>query len=306
MSGDWPPEDEFPEDEFPEEADQLDAETEARLSVVTAYLASVPAPVLPEAVAARISAALAAEAAARAGDGGQSEVPAPVGSAAPGTAEPADDARTLPPAPARARVRRHRRGGGGRRALRSRPLVVVGSVVVCLILAGLGYGLSHDSGSPAASSSLSIASGSAGKSNAAGAPEAPAGSGSSAAGASGAAGVSFVVTASGTGYHAATLAAQARARLAASSPGSVRVPGPSSAPAAGPGSLTAGPASTPAAALRGCVARLTGGLAPRLVDRATYQGKPAYIIVGSTKVWVVGLNCTAGNEELIASVPLGT
>jgi hypothetical protein len=74
MSGDWPPEWDDPEEEFPSGAEQQDttgsAEMgDARLAEVTAYLASVPAPALPDAVAARISAALAAEATARAGDG---------------------------------------------------------------------------------------------------------------------------------------------------------------------------------------------------------------------------------------------
>jgi hypothetical protein len=50
--------------------------------------------------------------------------------------------------------------------------------------------------------------------------------------------------------------------------------------------------------------RLTGGVLPRLVDRATYQGEAAYIIAGSNRVWVVGLGCTAAKTELIASVPL--
>ena len=66
MSGHWPPEWEDPEEEFPEGAGQLDAEAEARLSEVAAYLASVPVPAMPDAVEARISAALAAEAATRA------------------------------------------------------------------------------------------------------------------------------------------------------------------------------------------------------------------------------------------------
>ncbi len=49
---------------------------------------------------------------------------------------------------------------------------------------------------------------------------------------------------------------------------------------------------------------LTGGVAPRLVDRATYQGEPAYVIASSTRVWVVGLGCTAAKTELVVSVAL--
>ena len=62
--------------------------------------------------------------------------------------------------------------------------------------------------------------------------------------------------------------------------------------------------ATSSAALRGCVLHLTGGVAPRLVDRATYQGEPAYVIASSTRVWVVGLGCTAAKTELVVSVAL--
>ena len=65
MSGQWPPEWEDPDDGFPEETDQTDTEADARLSELAAYLASVPAPALPAAVEARLSAALAAESATR-------------------------------------------------------------------------------------------------------------------------------------------------------------------------------------------------------------------------------------------------
>src|SRR3984885_2072906 len=108
MSGHWPPEWEDPEEEFSAETDQLDATVSAeageeRLSEVAAYLASVPVPVLPDAVETRINAALAAEAAG---------------------------SHVLGPAPARARVRRHsgRRhsaGGRSRRDFLRRPVVAV-------------------------------------------------------------------------------------------------------------------------------------------------------------------------------------
>jgi hypothetical protein len=57
--------------------------------------------------------------------------------------------------------------------------------------------------------------------------------------------------------------------------------------------------------LRGCVLHFTNGAAPKLVDQATYnQGTPVYVIASATRVWVVGLGCTAADPELIASVPL--
>ena len=122
MSGQWPPEWEDQEEESSAAADQLDTEAEARLSEVAAYLASVPVPVLPDAVETRISAALAAEAArfpcarARAGAG-----PGQTGTAAEGTAPAA----------------------GHRRDFLRRPVVAVGSLVVCLLLAGLGFTLAR-------------------------------------------------------------------------------------------------------------------------------------------------------------------
>ncbi|MGH3281638.1 MAG: hypothetical protein ACRDNW_21215 [Trebonia sp.] len=283
-------------DELPDEADRLDTEGSSRLSEVTAFLASAPTPALPDAVEARISAALAVEAAARAGHGGQ-----------PGAAAPTETARRHEPAPARTRVRRNRRAGGGRRALRSRSLMAAAAAVICLAFAGLGYGLSRDGGSPAVSSESAASGASAGRAagqnkEAAG-PAVPASkptssSAAAAGSSSGTVGGSFAVTESGTRYQAATLAAQARTQLA-TAPEAVTVPRPGR-----PSSAVGAASSVPPAGLRGCVTRLTDGLSPRLVDRATYQGKPAYIIVGSAKVWVVGLGCTAGNQELIASVPL--
>src|SRR6185437_9930109 len=114
MSGQWPPEWDDPEEEFPQGADQPDAAAEARLSEVSAYLASVPAPAMPEAVEARISAPLAVEAVARADTPGT-----------PGPGEPGS--RTLGAPPPRARVRRGRRRGRRRRGSLLRPLLAVGA-----------------------------------------------------------------------------------------------------------------------------------------------------------------------------------
>ena len=294
MSGQWPPGWEDPEEEFPEGADQTDTEAEPRLSEVAAYLASVPVPVMPDAVETRIDAALAAEAA---------------GSRAPGP----------PPARARARsvrghsvrrdkvkrdsVRRDKVGGDSgdgrsrRDLLLRRPVVAAGSVVVCLLLAGLGFTLARG-GSPGPSPAAAPAAGTSSSF-----PATSSAAGSSAAGSSAAAAApaprassrepqnagsesSFLVTASGTKYQRATLAGQARARSASSASAGTAV------------------GTTPSAALRGCVVHLTGGATPRLVDRATYQGEPAYVVVSATRVWVVGLGCTAAKTELIVSVAL--
>ena len=313
MSGHWPPEWEDSEDEFPQETDQLDPDTAARLSAVTAYLSSVPAPTLPDAFEARISAALATEAAERAASGPADD------------ATPAVAARTLEPASTRTRRGRHHGGGGPRRA--SRALLTSGSVVaVCLVLVGFVVLLSRN----ASTSSSSSAAGAAAGSNSSAASSSGSGS-SSAAGTSAVPNLpgpastkfggnvsNFTVTTSGTKYQAATLAAQVRARLAASgimtqapsasapaasaSSASSTAPAPSASSSALAASSSSG-APVPTA-LRGCVLRLTGGVLPRLVDRATYQGEAAYIIAGSNRVWVVGLGCTAAKTELIASVPL--
>lgn len=364
MSGDWPADWE----DDPSEAEQLDPEAEARLSEVTAYLASVPALVLPSAVEARISAALAAEAAARASDSGQANAVSP-DDAGPaddtrpaGAAVPAGGARLLGSAPARARVRRHREAAEGRRGFRSRPLMTAAAVVACLILGGVGYGLSRSGPSPNVLSSGPAAS-SSGRSFATAAagpvvpgpskPTAPASStptstaptstaGPSTASKSAAptssaaastapspsatvrsleptatpssaptstapvpsssatplptpsaplptpsatASVPFGVVASGTNYLPATLVAQVRAEIAAS------------------GSMTT---VAPSSALSGCVTHFTDSTPPKLVDRASYQGAPAYIIASSTRVWVVGLGCTATSPELIVSASLAS
>ena len=319
LEGGWPPEWDDPE-EFPEGAAGQDTEALAGLSEVTAFLASVPASPLPDAVTARISAALAAEAAARAGDpvhpasdarrglpetdavsaaAGPADAATAAGTAASaGAPSPAADARTLGPAPARARVRRRR--DGRPRGFRVRPLVAVWSVIGCLVLVGLGVVLTLGrSPSSSGSSGFSAAGSNAGQSAAVAAPNAsapvPSESSSSAVASSSAAAsfagtVPFTVTASGTRYEAATLAAQVRARL--------------HLPASAGTTADHGPGSAPTPALHGCVVHLTGGLPPRLVDRATYQGAPAYVIATSSRVWVVRPGCTAASPELITSAAL--
>jgi hypothetical protein len=315
MSGEWPPDWEDQDEVLPDQADQLDEEARARLSAVSAYLASAPAPVMPDSVQARISAAIAAEAAARRADAGSpvdnaqpvdntqavdnppsvngrlpGDDPQPVenqsaGGKPPGAAVPA---RTLRRAPARARVRRR---------LSARTFLVAGPVlVVCLFFAGIGYLLSR---APLDSSSSSAASSAAGA-----APEAGPNAGSSAAAgpAAGSAESPIRLTESGVNYQPATLAGQVRAELARTPSAAASEPtGSSSHEAAA--SATAGRPVTPE--LRGCVLHFTNGAAPKLVDQATYnQGTPVYVIASATRVWVVGLDCTAANPELIASVPL--
>lgn len=96
----------------------------------------------------------------------------------------------------------------------------------------------------------------------------------------------YQVESSGTDYRAATLQSQASALLH-------RAQG-----------VMAG--ETPSSALRDCVALVTAGSnsGVRVVDRATYQERPAYIIVSGAKVWVTGLGCSGSNPDLITSAGL--
>jgi hypothetical protein len=347
MSGQWPPGWDDPED-VPGAADQQYAEAEAGLSEVAAYLASVPAPVMPGSVEARISAALAVEAAARAGIA----VPASGDASRDGVAQPdrtiaseaAAGARVLGPAPARARVRR--RGVHERRRERDVRKIfeprrerdvrmvlgkfVLGPLAVCLLIVIIAIGLSHAGSSSSSSSGTSLAGpvvGAAGPPRAAGGESAPASSAAasapmqmvSPAGTS----AGFTVSQTGTSYQQATLAQQAHAHMlaaradksgpaavpSASSPSSAAASAssaPASSGSASSGSTTSvkAPARVPSAALRACVLKVTGGTVPELVDRATYQGTPAYVIATSSRVWVVGLGCTAARPQVIASEPL--
>jgi hypothetical protein len=43
-----------------------------------------------------------------------------------------------------------------------------------------------------------------------------------------------------------------------------------------------------------------------LVDRATYQSQPVYVIAVPDKAWVVGVGCTASDPGLITTVGLTT
>jgi hypothetical protein len=152
------------------------------------------------------------------------------------------------------------------------------------------YGIAHLSSGSSSSSAASSAAGSA----AAGSESSPL-AGAQAPGthtrlepADSAPAAAFAVTASGTNYQSATLAQQVRAQLAR------------------PAKTAALPAAeaAPSAQLSACVLHLTGQMRPSLVDRATYQGKPAYVIAVTNWAWVVGTGCTASNPELIASVGL--
>lgn len=300
MTGNWPQEWDDPDDGFLEETDELAAD-DARLAEVSAWLAAAPDPVLPPDVEARISAALAAESA-------RSAAP----DFFPPLSPPASSPRVLGPASARGRVRRR---------LRYIPSLATmsGTLLVCLLVAGIGLVLSRgapsssSSSAPAAASAAASAPAYAGTSAGVAAPANGSASRSGSSGSSGQvfnAGLPVAVIASGTSYRQATLTEQVRARVA------VKAPSPS-APASLPQVTSGGPSSAPASsasptgapgarALRACVLQLTKGKALLLVDRATYDGTPAYVIATASHVWVVGLGCTAANPEIVTSVPLAS
>lgn len=269
MSGQWPPDWEDPDGDVGADDKQADA----RLSEVTAYLAAAPHPVLPDAVEARISAAIAAEAANR-------------------TAAPAGGGRTLGPPPRRPKVRRRRRF----------TVRAVSSAAVCLVIAGFGYLLTQAGGSSSSSSAASAASAEAAPAagtttahasvvpsafRAAGEPLPAAAEPSARASASAA--TPFSVTSRGDVYQKSSLISEVREQLQAGSNASF---GSSSGNAA------------PTAVLIGCVLHITDNTVPKLVDEASYAGQPVYVIATSSRAWVVGRGCTATDSELITSVSL--
>lgn len=256
-----------------------------QLAAVTTVLASAPEPAMPDAVESRIMAALATEAALVTVTPHDTE-------AAHDTAAKRDTA--LRPVGGDGGGSRRRpggrsgRSGPGNRWLR--PAVLASAAAACLVLFGGVYGIAHLSSGSSSSSAASSAAGSA----AAGSESSPL-AGAQAPGthtrlepADSAPAAAFAVTASGTNYQPATLAKQVRAQLAR------------------PAKTAALPAAEAAssAQLSACVLHLTGQMRPSLVDRATYQGKPAYVIAVTNRAWVVGTGCTASNPELIASVGL--
>jgi hypothetical protein len=265
------------------------ASVSERLDAVGSVLASVPAPAVPDEVERRIAAALAAEATAR-----QTERQGAAPAAGPHRHRRPSGA----PGSSRRRARRPRR------PRRFRPVMTLVPAVACLLLAGFGYLLSNLGGSSGPGGAVSAASASSAASAAQAAPEPAGGSGKagSVPGAlspatglepSNGARAGFVVTASGTRYQRATLGAQVRHQMAAEA-----------ANRSAEGQAAAGGGYAPSPSLAGCVRRLTGNVPPSLVDRATYEGKPAYVIAVPARAWVVGLGCTASHVEQIASISL--
>jgi hypothetical protein len=211
---------------------------------------------------------------------------------------------------------------GGRRRLLRMPSTQAASwvLVTCLALAGFGFLVSHGGGS---SDSSSVPAGSASSQAAASGAHPAAGQGpnerqaaapESSASASASSPTGFLVSATGTAYQRSTLVSQVRGQLADTATGLSPTQPASSATSTAPGPNTASSPSAasssilggyvPSPQLSGCVSRLTGGVAPSLVDKASYDGIPAYIIAVPTQVWVVRRGCTAADPQLIVRAPL--
>ena len=301
------------------------AGVDAQLGAVTAVLAAVPAPQMPASLAARIEAALATEAAARAA-GAAAEGTAPTPGAvphatgapgtfpaapAPGTVGPAGTTRPAGTAPRAAgpaprasgaarpgRAPRHA-AGPDRAGRWSSPLVLrlAAATAAVVVLGGGGYVIARvvagGSSGFTASSAGSPGSGAAAEPSAARrpamtlAPEA----GRPALGTAG-----LPVVASGTDYQPG----QERAQVA-------RVLRDNPTPGRTAGTRHASPAAAGFPRLAACVAAVTGGGQPRLVDIARYRGRPAAVIVlpvaGSqtVRVWIVGTGCPAHGGDVITA-----
>jgi hypothetical protein len=260
------------------------AAAQARLTEVPALLAQVPLPPLPPGIAARLDAALSAEAARRAAPDLET-VPGQAPAQPPGTASRPREGRP--------------RGPWLRMPAAARVLAVAGVLVVA---GGVGYAVSQSS-SPSSTSSSSSAGSVVVPSTVAGPDSRSAARGTAPAVGRGG-GVQFTVRHSGTPYRKSTLAAQAAALLATPSAGLNR-------PGKGTGGLSR---QAPSPALGECVDRVAGLAAVhagevKLVDQGRYQGHPATVIVVQATpaqpgtVYAAGAGCSASRADILATAP---
>jgi len=274
------------------------AEVDAGLAEVPSLLTLTSVPPMPAELAARISAALAAEAASRPAEAAAQEAQEAEGAhaaqAAQGTASavPGVSPGQVPSPASGERTPR------GRPGLARKVLALAAAVV--LVAAGGGYLLSRPHATSGTSASSAAAPSTAHR------PAVGAGQSHFAVG-SGSAGLSFSAISSGTNYQPGQLTAQVAAVLA-------RYPTPAAGTHAAAPTARAATSQVPtepyAAASAGCVERIAGGLPPRLVDKARYDGRAATIIVlpasarGPAQVWVVGPACSGARSDVLAHTSL--
>jgi len=267
------------------------------LDAVSGMLAAAPTPPFPESVEQRVLGALSLESVSRMRQPGP--LPGPASQRHRRGAVRARGPQAAPVSPSRrpaSRSARRRLAGTVPRTL-GIPQILLPAVAGLLVLgAGAGYLMDAWSETPSAAQEPKAARV-----------------------------AEFLVADSGTRYKKATLRTQVREMLAARATvpavGPLQPGLPSWSPApARPGAAALGPATrpslatlptegqpvaaTPSRALVGCVMHLTGHVPPMLVDRATYQSEPVYVIAVPDRAWVVGVGCTSSDPLVITSVQL--
>ena len=286
------------------------AALEAQLAEVTTLLNRATAPPMPDALTARIQAALAAEAAAR------TTAVAPAPAAVPAMSGAAGHDGMLG-------SNGHRPGKDTRRRTRWRDhdrswlaLRVAAVTAAVAVIAGGGYGVAQllTGGSPAvngAASGTGAAPNVKVKGPVKGAAPRMSG-GFSAPPASGSGGISRsrtstlapLVISSGTNYQPTSLGPQASAvykHLTHSTQSSAQ-PGPTPAPAASQASLFPH--------LQACLNRISNGQRPLLVDLAHYLGHPALIVVlpatngAPPRALAIAPGCTGTTASVLATANL--
>jgi Putative zinc-finger len=297
------------------------------LAGVTTLLASVHPPPIPQHLTARIQAALATEAAARAGEqalagkarpGEQAAAAAAPAGTGPGRTGPAGTGPAANGRHPRQEMPRHGRRPGLRRLGSPVALRALAAAAAVVLLAGGVYELiqlgasstsSSSAGSPAAGPEVTAPA-----SQSRGAPAAGLALPYQHAGGT----ASITAVMSGTHYTPGNLSGQVAAQLARHGQNSA-VAGPNAAgpdQTHSPAAVSGGQAGTfggiPVPALAGCVNRIAAGGHVLLVDVARYQGARATVIVtqpaagGPEQIWVVGPGCSASRSDLLHHAELGT